>query len=284
MCKLGLLRGHTEHWRMAGTTSLWDLSSPHHSPHPERHRLLWVICGRWDKESIPKTCTFRICPSSPLSPPRIVPIVRGSRATPVCVRFVATRKWNKFCNFIKCASIFWCFSPWVTGLQVTVVVQAELDPFSDIGLHRTWRGRRWAVGHVPCPAQRSLRNTYINVLQRNSLATWKRKRSSFLLTEAMRLWFVRGCSRGCWWFQAQQRPGGSLSLLQPGLEKQQQKFLTHWRSVKTSTYLIFRLKQPRSPLICLLGQTDFRMSETHVSIYPELPTSGQSPLEARHIF
>lgn len=256
MWKLRLLRGHAEHWRLAVTASLWDLSLPHRSPCPERHRLLWVSCGSWGKECIPKTCTFGISPSSPLSHPRFVPIVRDSRAVRVCVRFVSTRKWNKFCNFFKCMSIFWCFSPWVIGLQVTAVVQAKLtDPFSDIGLHRARRGGWWAAGHARVLSE-AVSGTALaeEHLHKCSL----KKLTGNMEKEKVVLPFDRGnealiCTKlhvrkntGVSWQQGLLMVSGpakarrfALPALQPGPEKQQQKLLTHCCSIKTSGYLIF---------------------------------------------
>lgn len=88
----------------------------------------------------PETRVFGISSSSPLPHPLFVSIVRDSRAIWVCGRFVSTCKLKKFCNFFKCISIFWCFSHWVIGLEVTVATEAKLqiDPSSDTPLSQTW--------------------------------------------------------------------------------------------------------------------------------------------------
>lgn len=106
------------------------------------HRCLQVGWGSWGEACMQKACIFGISSSSPPPQPLFVSIVRDSRAVWVCGRFVSACKWNKYCNFSKCASIFWCFCHWVIGLKVTAAIEAklEIDLSSDTPLSQTWHG------------------------------------------------------------------------------------------------------------------------------------------------
>lgn len=154
-------------WICPLTTAAWVL---------QRCRILWVSYRRWCKACTLKMCIFRITSCSSLYHPYFVSIARDSRAIWGCVRFVSTRKWNKFCNFFKCTSIFWCSPHWVIELKGTVVVQAKLggDRVSDTSAEPGAKGCACSIAQTVqsmgmfcwrlCPKHRLHRNTYINVL------------------------------------------------------------------------------------------------------------------------
>lgn len=173
---------------MQGTAPIWICPLPTAAWVLRGCRIQWVSYRRWCKACTLKMCMFRVSSSSP-SHPRFMSIARDSRAVWGCVRFVFMRKWNKFCNFFKRASIFWCSPQWVIELKGTVVVQAKLgaDCVSDTSAGPGAKGCAHSIAWMMqsmgmfcwrlCPMHGLHRNTYINVLCLKELTgnMWKEK-------------------------------------------------------------------------------------------------------------